>query len=61
MAAYSIVRYSTGTKDTVDECLEALETKLETLDSTNNPIHLIDIVFTGRDREQCFGYLLYTG
>ena len=61
MAAYSIVRYNTGVKDTFDEALEALETKLETLDDSTNTIRGIDLVFTGRDKEQCIGWLLYDG
>jgi len=59
MAAYSITRYSTGLKNSVDEALEDLETVLETQDSTANPIHGIGVEMTGRDREQCIGWLLY--
>ena len=58
MANYALTRYSTGQKDSVTEALEAMETQLETVDDTKN-IRLINIVLTGRDREQCIGFVLY--
>ena len=59
MAAYAITRFDTGIKNSVDEALSALETELETQDSTANPIHGIGLEMTGRDREQCIGWVLY--
>jgi hypothetical protein len=59
MAAYAITRYSTGLKNSVDEALEDLETELETQDSTANPIRGIGVEMTGRDQQQCIGWLLY--
>lgn len=59
MAAYAITRYSTGLKNTVEDALEALETILETQDSTTNPIRGIGVEMTGRDQQQCVGWVLY--
>jgi hypothetical protein len=59
MANYALTRYTTGLKDTVDEALAALETQLETVDSTANPIQGMGIEMTGRDRQQCIGWVIY--
>lgn len=61
MAAYTIDVYSTGVKETVEDALDALETKLETLDSTTNPIHGVGVDVTGRDRDQAVGWVIFTG
>ncbi len=61
MANYAVVPYSTGLKNSVEEALTALETKLETIDSTTNVIRAIGVMPTGRDKEQCVGYLIYDG
>lgn len=59
MAAYAITTYTTGVKDTVQGALDDLETLLETIDSTTNPIHGIGVEVTGRDRQQCIGWVIY--
>jgi hypothetical protein len=59
MANYALTRYDTGLKDTVDEALAALETQLETVDSTANPIRGMGIEMTGRDQQQCIGWVIY--
>lgn len=43
MADYSVTDYVT-TADSVEAVAAAMETKLETLDSTNNPIRQIQII-----------------
>lgn len=43
MPNYTVTDY-VSTSDTIEQCAAALETKLETLDSTNNPIKLVKIV-----------------
>ena len=43
MANYTVTDY-VSTEDSIEQCAAALETKLETLDSTNNPIRLIKII-----------------
>ena len=58
MANYSLTTYSTGLKASVAEALTDIETRLETIDSTK-VIRLHGIVSTGRDREQCVGYIIY--
>lgn len=52
MGAYTVVYWpaSRTSYDTLPEAMAALETKLETLDSTNNPIYLIDIKSQGDGR-----------
>ena len=42
MAAYAVVDYVTAT-DTLISVMATMETKLETLDSTNNTIRHIDV------------------
>lgn len=42
MAAYSLTRYSTPPKPTIDEVVALLETKLETVDDAKT-IRLVDV------------------
>jgi len=58
MANYVLTRYQTGLKNSVDEALAALETQLETVDDAKT-IRGLDIVPTGRDKEQCIGWTIY--
>ena len=58
MAAYAVVDYSVE-KPTVAEVIAAFETLLETLDSTTNPIRLIDI-YPGRNGNWV-GVIVYDG
>ena len=58
MAAYAISYYVTPPKNTISEVAELLETKLETLDSTNNPIRLLQIEKMG---SMFVGVLIYDG
>jgi hypothetical protein len=58
MALYVLTRYNTGVLPTIDEALEALETKLETVDDAKTVI-LADVELTGRDRSQAIGWALY--
>jgi len=58
MANYALTRYTTDIENTVDEALAALETQLETVADTKT-IRGVGIQLTGRDREQCIGYVLY--
>jgi len=51
MANYKITDY-VSTADTIEQCAAALETKLETLDSTNNPIRLIKIIRLSNNKYQ---------
>jgi hypothetical protein len=60
MANYAVVDWTYGPA-TAAEVAAALETKLETLDSTTNPIQLIDILPVARDRDLCIGILIYDG
>lgn len=59
MANYALTRFNTGIKDSVDEALEALETQLETVDSTLNLIRGMGVELTGRDRQQAIGWVIY--
>jgi hypothetical protein len=61
MAAYAVDNYSTGVQDTVQDAIDALETKLETLDSSTNTIYGIGVELTGRDRDQAVGWLIFAG
>jgi hypothetical protein len=58
MPNYSLTRYSTEAQDSVEDALSTLETQLETVDDTKT-IRGIGIEMTGRDREQCVGWVLY--
>ena len=58
MANYALTRYQTGAEDSVEDALSALETQLETVDDTKT-IRGLGISMTGRDREQCIGWVLY--
>ena len=58
MANYVLTRYQTGKKDSVELALEALETQLETVDDAKT-IRGMGIEMTGRDREQCVGWVIY--
>lgn len=58
MANYALTRYTTVAKDSVNAALSALETVLETIDDTKT-IRGLGISMTGRDREQCIGWVLY--
>ena len=58
MANYILTRYQTGAKDSVEAALTALETELETVDDLKT-IRGLGISMTGRDREQCIGWVLY--
>jgi len=58
MPNYALTRYSTTAQDSVEDALDALETQLETVDDTKT-IRGIGISMTGRDREQCVGWVLY--
>ena len=58
MAAYAVIDYVTAPQGTIVECTALLETKLETLDSTTNPIRLIGIEKIG---SLFVGYLIYDG
>jgi len=55
MANYSVNDF-TEKANSLAAVLALLETKLETLDSTNNPIHYIDVFRTG----QVWHYALIT-
>lgn len=59
MANYSLTRYSTGQKDSVDDALADLEAHLETVDDTLNPIRGMGVEMTGRDRQQAVGWVIY--
>jgi hypothetical protein len=58
MAAYAVVDFSTN-EGTYQDALAELETQLETLDSTTNPIRLMDVIRlrTGK----YVGLLIYDG
>lgn len=56
MPNYTVTDY-VSTADTIEQCAAALETKLETLDSTSNPIRLIKIIRKPDNTYQ--GVLLY--
>ena len=58
MPNYALTRYQTGKKDSVELALEALETQLETVDDAKT-IRGMGIEMTGRDREQCVGWVIY--
>ena len=58
MADYLLTRHSTGLQNSVDAALDALETKLETVDNAKT-IRGVGIAPTGRDREQCVGWVIY--
>ena len=58
MANYAVVDYSTPI-GTLLEVTAAMETKLETLDSTTNPIRLIEIHKTSGDAY--VGVIIYDG
>ena len=58
MANYILTLYQTGAEDSVEDALSALETQLETVDDTKT-IRGLGISMTGRDREQCIGWVLY--
>ena len=58
MANYALTRYVTAEQDTVDAALELLETRLETID-TAKVIRMYGVVFLGRDKQRCVGYVAY--
>ena len=58
MANYSLTRFTTEEKNTIDEALADIETQLETIDDTKT-IRWIEIVHLGRDRQKCVGYCIY--
>lgn len=58
MANFALTRYQTGKMDSIELALEALETQLETVDDAK-VIRGIGIELTGRDREQCVGWVIY--
>ena len=58
MAAYAVVDYVTS-EATVATVLAEMETKLETLDSTTNPIRLIDVRELKNGLYQ--GWIIYDG
>jgi len=61
MTNYYIGRYQTGLVDSADAAHELLETKIESLDPTGNPIVGMGVLLTRRDREQAIGWLLWSG
>lgn len=58
MAAYTVVDYMTPV-GALPEVMAAMETKLETLDSTTNVLYLIDVKQLAGDTFQ--GVILYLG
>jgi len=58
MANYSITAFKTGEGD-IDFVSAALKTKLDTLDSTSNPVVLIEIVPSKKNHAEWIGILLY--
>jgi len=58
MAAYTVVDYATDV-GTLGEVTAAMETKLETLDSTTNTLYYIDILPTPGSAYK--GVILYLG
>ena len=58
MAAYTVVDYLTDVGSLL-EVMAAMETKMETLDSTTNTLHLIDVKQMAGDNFQ--GVILYKG
>ena len=58
MAAYTIVDYHTPVASLI-EVTAAMETKLETLDSTNNPLYHVDVQPTAGGA--FIGIILYKG
>ena len=58
MANYSVTRYDTGVQQSVQAALVLLEAKIETVDTTKT-IRGVGITMTGRDREQCIGWVVY--
>ena len=61
MPNYTINKYSTGLLSSIGAANLALETRLEDLDASTNSILGSGILITGRDREQCIGWALFTG
>jgi len=59
MAAYAVVDWSTGPAS-LEDVLAAIETKLETLDSTTNTIRLLDIVKV-KTGSEFMGFMVYDG
>lgn len=57
MANYAVEDFSTSI-GTYAEVLAEMETELETVDTTKT-IRAIGINPTGRDRDQCVGYIVY--
>lgn len=57
MANYAVEDFSTSI-GTHAEVLAEMETELETVDTTKT-IRAIGINPTGRDRDQCVGYIVY--
>ena len=61
MTEYYIGTYQTGLVNSVDAAHELLEAKVESLDSTGNPIVGMGVLLTRRDREQAIGWLVWSG
>jgi len=57
MTEYYIGTYQTGLVNSVDAAHELLEAKVESLDSTGNPIVGMGVLLTRRDREQAINIL----
>ena len=61
MTEYYIGTYQTGLVNSADAAHELLEAKVESLDSTGNPIVGMGVLLTRRDREQAIGWLVWSG
>ena len=60
MANYTVVDWESSV-GTVKEVIAEMETKLETLDSTTNPIRYIDVVPHGGGGTLFKGIIIYDG
>jgi hypothetical protein len=58
MPNYAVTKYSTGTMNSVDLAAAALETYIETVDDAKT-IYTMGIMPTGRDKEQCVGWVIH--
>jgi hypothetical protein len=58
MANYATTDYSSGNKDTFALAVADLVTKINTIDDAKT-LHYVDVLATGRDRENCEGVLIY--
>lgn len=59
MVAYTVVDYETGPQASVKDVIAAFETKLETLDTSNNTIYMYGIEKIGTGG--FVGWIVYKG